>query len=44
MADTAAHLVNRVLPADPVRQWVLAHPFGLRYRLAFDVRLVRDVR
>jgi hypothetical protein len=34
MADTAAHLVDRVLPEVPVRQWVLSLPFGLRYRLA----------
>ena len=32
MADTAAHLVDRVLPRVPVRQWVLSVPrdgFGL---------------
>jgi Transposase zinc-binding domain len=34
MADTAAHLVDRVFPEVPVRQWVLSAPFGLRYRLA----------
>jgi hypothetical protein len=33
MADTAAHLVDRVLPEAPVRQWVLSLPFALRYRL-----------
>jgi len=43
MADTAAHLVDRVLPKVPIRQWVLSLPFALRYRLAFDARLVRDV-
>ena len=43
MADTAAHLVDRVLPKVPVRQWVLSLPFALRYRLAYDARLVRDV-
>ncbi len=36
MADTAAHLVDRVLPRVPIRQWVLSLPFALRYRLAFD--------
>ncbi len=36
MADTAAQLVDRVLPAVPVRQWVLSLPFALRYRLAYD--------
>lgn len=43
MADTAAHLVDRVLPKTPVRQWVLSFPIALRYRLAYDSRLVRDV-
>lgn len=36
MSETAAHLVDRVLPAVPVRQWVLSLPFPLRYRLAYD--------
>ncbi len=39
MADTAAHLVDRVLPEAPVRQWVLTLPFALRYRLAYDAAL-----
>jgi hypothetical protein len=43
MADTAAHLVDRVLPKAPIRQWVLSLPFALRYRLAYDSGLVRDV-
>jgi len=43
MADTAAHLVDRVFPEVPVRQWVLSVPFALRYRLAYDSSLVRDV-
>jgi len=43
MADTAAHLVDRVFPEVPVRQWVLSLPFALRYRLAYDARLVSDV-
>ena len=36
MADTAAHLVDRVFPHVPARQWVLSVPFALRYRLAYD--------
>ena len=36
MVDTAAHLVDRVFPRVPVRQWVLSLPFALRYRLAYD--------
>jgi len=43
MADTAAHLVDRVLPEVPVRQWVLSLPFALRYRLAYDAGLASAV-
>ena len=43
MADTAAHLVDRVLPMVPIRQWVLSLPFALRYRLAYDSGLATDV-
>ena len=39
----AAHLVDRVLPRVPVRQWVLSLPVALRYRLAYDSSLVTDV-
>ena len=34
MAETAAHLVERVLPEQPIRQWVLSFPFPLRFLLA----------
>jgi len=40
MAQTAANLVDRVLPDAPMRQWVLSLPFSLRYRLAYDRTLV----
>ncbi|MCL4686271.1 transposase [Myxococcota bacterium] len=43
MADTAAHLVDRVVPEVPVRQWVLSLPFALRYRLAYDAPLTSAV-
>jgi hypothetical protein len=43
MSDTAAHLVDHVFPEVPVRQWVLSVPYALRYRLAYDSSLVRDV-
>jgi hypothetical protein len=33
MAETAAHLVDHVLPPLPVRQWVLSLPKRLRYHL-----------
>jgi hypothetical protein len=35
-ADTAAYLVDRVLPEAPYRQYVLTFPWGLRFPLAFD--------
>ena len=43
MADTAAHLVDHVLPEVPVRQWVLTLPYPLRYRCAHDARLTSEV-
>jgi len=43
MADTAAHLVDRVLPLVPIRQWVLTLPYPLRYRCAYDAPLTSDV-
>jgi hypothetical protein len=36
MADTAAHLVDHVLPRAPYRQWVFTVPRALRLRLARD--------
>jgi hypothetical protein len=44
MASTAAHLVDRVLPRVPFRQWVLSVPIRLRYGIAFDRELCRRVR
>ncbi len=43
MADTAAHLVDRVLPEVPIRQWVLTLPYPLRYRCAYDAGLTSEV-
>ncbi len=43
MADRAAHLVDDVFPAVPVRQWVLTFPHRLGYRLAWDHDLCRSV-
>jgi hypothetical protein len=43
MADTAAHLVDNVIPLVPVRQWVLTLPIALRYRLAYDADLTSAV-
>ena len=44
MADTAAHLVDDVLPRVAVRQWVLSFPHRVRYLLAYDPRLCAAVR
>ena len=44
MADTAARLVDDVFPRNvPVRQWVLSLPIEIRYRLAYDGKLLSDV-
>ncbi len=43
MAETAAHLVDRVFPREPVRQWVLAVPKRLRYFLQHDPAGVSSV-
>ncbi len=34
MSETAAYLVDHVIPSVPVRQWVLALPIALRVLLA----------
>lgn len=44
MAESAAHLVDHVLPWTPVRQWVLSFPWALRYLLARRPALCRAVR
>jgi hypothetical protein len=44
MADTAARLVDNVFPENvPVRQWVISLPLEIRYRLAYDSKLLSDV-
>ena len=43
MNDTAAHLVDRVLPYLPMRQWVLTFPARIRWHLAHDPRLASEV-
>jgi hypothetical protein len=43
MADFAAHLVDRVVPAVPLRQWVLPVPYSLRARMMFDPALTSVV-
>ncbi len=43
MAQTAAHLVDHVIPHVPVRQWVLSLPIPLRLLLAAQPQLVTPV-
>ena len=43
MTDRAAHLVDRVFPEVPIRQYVLTLPPRLRYLLAWDHDLCRAV-
>ncbi|MGL6111991.1 MAG: transposase zinc-binding domain-containing protein [Rubrivivax sp.] len=43
MAQTAAHLVDHVIPHVPVRQWVLSLPIPLRLLLAARPKLVTPV-
>ena len=42
MYDTAAALVDRVLPRCPFRQWVATFPRRVRYHLAADPKLAAD--
>jgi hypothetical protein len=43
MAQTAANLVDHVLPMAPLRQFVITFPFELRARLAYDGKLLGAV-
>jgi hypothetical protein len=43
MASTAAHLVDRVLPRAPYRQWVLSLPHRVRFLVARDATLLGEV-
>ena len=43
MAQTAAHLIDHVIPQVPVRQWVLSLPIPLRYLLASHPHLLSPV-
>jgi len=36
MSQTAANLVDKVIPKVKVRQWVLSFPFRIRYLMAYD--------
>ena len=43
MSEGATDLVDHVLPAVPIRQWVLTLPFPLRFPLAFDGKVLGEV-
>ena len=43
MAETATHLVDNMIPFVPIRQYVLSVPSPLRYWLASNKTLVREV-
>lgn len=43
MVETAALLVDEILPRQPIRQWVLSLPFALRYLLATRPEVVTQV-
>jgi hypothetical protein len=42
-AETAAHLVDRVLPEAPYRQWVLTLPWQIRFLLAVDHEFLSEM-
>ena len=44
MVDTAAWLVDRVIPDVPVRQWVLSVPYRVRHVCAYDADVCVTVR
>ena len=43
MAESAALLVDDVLPHEPIRQWVLSFPFQLRFLFASYPRIMGKV-
>jgi len=43
MADSAALLVDDVLPSQPMRQWVLSFPFPLRFLFASKPKIMTRV-
>ncbi len=43
IGNTAAHVVDRIIPSVPVRQWVLSLPFDVRARAAYDAGFLTEV-
>jgi hypothetical protein len=42
-SETAAHLVDSVIPRIPTRQWVLSVPMPLRFLIAYDSKALKVV-
>ena len=43
MAESAALLVDEILPEQPIRQWVLSFPFQLRFLFASYPKIMEHV-
>ena len=43
MIESAAHLVDHVLPEQPIRQWVLTFPYPLRFLFAAQPQVLSQV-
>ncbi len=43
MADTAAYLVDHVIPNIPLRTWTLTVPYPLRYLMAYNAEVLGEV-
>jgi hypothetical protein len=43
MEDATEHIVRRVLPAVPVRQWVLSLPYEVRAKVAYERGLMAGI-
>ncbi len=43
MSERSIHLADNVIPFVPTRRWVLSVPFELRYRMASDDKLLKEV-
>ena len=43
MVESAAHLVDHVLPEQPIRQWVLTFPYPLRFLFAARPQVLSQV-
>jgi len=43
MVESAAHLVDHVLPEQPIRQWVLTFPYPLRFLFTAQPQVLSQV-